>query len=350
MEKEIFESILFLLNKVSRPDERQFKQLLVSEGRELSDEKLKTFKDIFELDFLNLYLLDESITEIIVHNSDYLQIERGGILSHEQGISVSNRTLQYAFEILAHRNNISWNYSKPHGSFFTSIKGRSFRATLVHPCTGVGGPGKLFLRRISEKAYAMEDFTITGDNKLFLKQAVEQQKNIIVAGKAGSGKTSFLTGLLNMIPSHHHVVVLEDTREIPRLSPGYTFFVGEEQRPNKSLKDYYSLALRLRPDRIILGEVRSSEIIPLILSLNTGHRGSMSTIHADSAVDALGKMSLLFSLYAQNPGFTYSNGLKFICKNIDMVIFLEDKRVQQVIDVRGASGDSALFEDKRWCR
>jgi Flp pilus assembly CpaF family ATPase len=101
----------------------------------------------------------------------------------------------------------------------------------------------------------------------------------------------------------------------------------------------------MRPDRIILGEMRSVEVTPFILSMNNGHKGLMSTIHSSSAKDSLARVALLFSLYSDNQNIDYTLIMKLICSNIDCVIHIEDKRVKEVIRVLGSNGEVPYFED-----
>ena len=110
------------------------------------------------------------------------------------------------------------------------------------------------------------------------------------------------------------------------------------------LKELCTFSLRLRPDRIILGEIRSSEILPFVLAMNTGHKGMMSTIHADSGIDAVSRMALLFVIHGENQAFSYEMALKLICKNIDVVIFLKDKKIIEIIKIIGADNGMATYD------
>ena len=344
IEKQVFEAILFLLGGEKKITEDLFLAFFYKKHPGTEVELI--FRNIFYLSYLKAFTEDSEVKEIIAHDHHHFQIEKRLGLIGKEIEGISPETFKYSLEILAHRNNISWNFSEPYPSFYTQIGTHSFRATLVHPCTGCGA--KLFLRRIAKKVFDFCDFKISSEGIGFLKERLLGGDNIIVAGAAGSGKTSFVATLLNQLPKNQHVIVLEDTQEIPKLSNNFSFFLGREGHAKKSLKDYYALSLRLRPDRIILGEMRSHEIIPLVLSLNTGHRGVISTIHSDSGADALTKMAMLFNLYAKNPGFTYENSLKIICKNIDLAIYMRNREVVDVIRVIGTSQDSVLYENKMW--
>lgn len=109
--------------------------------------------------------------------------------------------------------------------------------------------------------------------------------------------------------------------------------------------DYCHYALRMTPDRIILGEIRSKEVIPFLLSMNNGHKGLMTTVHANSASDTLSRLSLLFSLYSDN-GNTISHDAinKMIASSVDIVIFLENKKVKEIARIISWHGQRPTFE------
>jgi len=347
IKNQVFETILFLLSTEKEIDESIFLNTF-NDRHPASDKALGIFKNLYHMDYLRPYTGDILVKEIILHGPTHLQTEKeNGLESHKlEGLCPI--TFKNSLEVLAHKNNISWNFTDPYPSFFAKVQDLGFRATLVHPCTGSENLAKLFLRRVREKVFKFNDFKIQGGGARYLRERVLAGDNIVISGKAGSGKTSFLSTLMEVIPKEHHLVILEDTREIPRLSDNHSFFLGKEGTLKKTLKDFYSLSLRLRPDRIILGEIRSFEIVPLILSLNTGARGLLSTVHSDSAPDALVKMALLFNLYGQNPGFSFENSLKIICKNIDLVVFIENQEIKEIIKVIGSTPDRALYENKLW--
>lgn len=345
MEEKVFELILFLLSTKSKISEEDFLKSFKERFPQLPNPHA-LFKQIYNLEYLNQVIEDIEIKEIIVHSHEHLQIERKKGLEEMKIFDLSPLAFKYSLEVLAHRNNISWNFKGPYPSFFTKINDLKFRATLVHPCTGIKNQAKLFLRKIRDNIFNLKDFNIPEDLESFLKERVKKSDNMIIAGRAGSGKTTFLATLMSEIPKDHHVVVLEDTHEIPKLTENFTFFLGQEGQHKKTLQDYYSLSLRLRPDRIILGEMRSYEIIPLILSLNTGHRGVLSTIHSDNAKDCLTKMALLFNLHSNNTGLSFENSLKVICHNIDYVIYLENQKVKELIKVIGSTRDQVIYENK----
>ena len=173
---------------------------------------------------------------------------------------------------------------------------------------------------------------------------IQNKKNLLISGGTGSGKTTFLRALLSEISIEEHIVVLEDTHEILSVSPFQTSLLSQMDNSKKSLKDYCAYALRMSPDRLIVGEMRSTEVVPFMLAMNTGHKGLMSTIHANSGVDALSRIALLFSLYAENKEIDFNLITKITCKNIDYVIHMENKKISEICRVIGSEGETPFYE------
>ena len=304
----------------------------------------RLFKNIYQFDYLNVFIKDTKVNEIIVHDYKTLQIEKDGILQTKILTDLSEDIYFTSLETLALKNKVTWNYSNPFASFYTQFEHFSFRASLIHESCGPMKKSKFFLRRIRPTPFPLLNFGITNKDEWKVKGLISERKNILLAGAAGSGKSSLLASLLENIEETEHVIILEDTHEIIILKKNFTSFLGQENLTNKSLKDLCTFSLRLRPDRIILGEIRSSEIIPFVLAMNTGHKGMISTIHADSAIDAVSRMALLFVIHGENQAFSYEMALKLICKNIDVVIFLKDKKIKEIIKIIGADNGMATYD------
>jgi Flp pilus assembly CpaF family ATPase len=293
-----------------------------------------------EQHFLYKFIDDDSVREIIVHAPDFVQLETYTD-QRTDIIHVDSNFYQMSLDVFAIKNQVEWNYSTPFASFYTKIKETSFRATLIHFSTSPTSMSKLFLRRISDTPFSLSSF---GDATLepFLNDIVESKQNIIIAGQTGSGKSSLLTSLLGNV-SHEHVVVMEDTHEISSNSKNHTSMLAKNIE-GKSLVDYCSYSLRMRPDRIVLGEMRGKETVPFILSMNNGHKGLMSTIHANSAVDTISRLALLFSLYSQNTNISFGLITKLICSNIDYVIFMKHRKIIEIIKILGSENETPFIE------
>lgn len=299
-----------------------------------------------QLQYLHEYLSDPDITEIITHGNQTIQFQKNGCLyTHEINFDLNETDYQLSLDLLAIRNNLSWNYANPFQSFFTKFTNVMFRATLVHHSLTPNKFSKLFLRRISNHFFPIERFNAPRDINKFLIQAMLDKKNIIISGATSSGKTSLLNTFLNtMNHNNEHIVILEDTHEIQINDNAVTFLLAKPDQQGKTLKDYCSFALRMRPDRIILGELRSDEIIPLILAMNTGHRGVVTTIHANSAYDTFSRLMLLFAVYSNNTNLQNDTILNLLTRNIDYIIYMEKLEIKEIIKPSGHENGRCYFE------
>ena len=100
----------------------------------------------------------------------------------------------------------------------------------------------------------------------------------------------------------------------------------------------------MRPDRMILGEIRSHEVVPFLLSINTGHGGMMASVHSNSAIDAIHRLCLLFQIYSKKTSVDYPEVLKLVCQGVDFIIYLEDKRVCSILEIKGSEGTTPYYE------
>ena len=331
----------FLKNQVNKNLELSEQEILnefskINDSSSFLENNRKLFRNVYFLDYLLNFILDDEINEIIVHDHKNLQIEKYGKLKNHFMEDLSLEAYFTSLETLALKNKVLWNFSHPFASFYVQFNLISFRASLIHESCGIMKKSKFFLRRIRTSPFSFAEFGLTSNEEIELKNLVSKKKNILLAGAAGSGKSSLLASLLNNIPENEHVIILEDTHEISTSKKNFTHFLGNENLNNKSLKELCTFSLRLRPDRIILGEIRSNEIIPFVLAMNIGNKGMMSTIHADSAIDSVSRMALLFVIHGDNQAFSYEMILKLMCKNIDVVIFLKDKKITEIIRILGS--------------
>ena len=302
------------------------------------------FDNLISFSKLTTYLKDLSIHEIIIHDYNLIQVisSHGSVNIHDEFVALNDYDL--ALEILAFSNKETWNYLQPFCSFLLNICNHSFRATLIHHSTASNKKSKLFLRRINSTIFDLNDFDIPAEIKSFLTNLIENKHNFIISGATCSGKTSLLSSLLKKINKDEHLVILEDTHEIQTSHLTTSYFLANEKIEGKTLKDYCAYAMRMRPDRILLGEMRSSEIVPFILSMNTGHRGLISTIHANSAKDCISRMCLLFSLYSNISKLNFSTITSLICQNVEYVVHLENKKIKEIIKIFGADDLNPIYD------
>lgn len=327
------------LNKGIIPSWEDYFQELptLSEGDDLEIIK-ESFLKLTTWTFLEEILAIEA-TEFFFHspeNSQYLEMS-GKKKSFQLPLDLAE--WQLWLEILSISFKQNWNVQQPFASFHGNLYGKHFRLSLIHGSTSPKGISKLVLRSLSPRPHDLNSFGEVG----LLKSLIQEKKNILIAGSTGSGKTSLMTCLLNLIDENEHVVVLEDTYEILCSHPHQTRFLSGTS-PDTSLKSYLSYCLRLSPDRIILGEMRSHEVIPFLMAMNTGHKGLMGTIHSSSAVDALERVALLFSLYSSEATLNYEKVMELNCRNIEYVVFMENKKIKEIIKVLGSDKGTAFFE------
>lgn len=334
--KHIFEQTIFILNLEA------FKEEIYSEFEEFLQ---IAFRQITKQSYLNVFINDPSVYEILVHSQSHIQLDKAKLL-HSETIHLLDPSLyQLSLESMSSQNLVEWNYKNPFASFNILYENIEFRATLIHYSITPTSCSKLFLRRISNSIITLQDFNINQEIERLLLNMIKAKKNILIAGSTGSGKTTFTKSLLSRIPDNEHIIVLEDTFEIGALTKSQSNLLANEKLQGKSLKDYCSYAMRMRPDRIIIGEMRSNEVVPFVLAMNTGHKGLMSTIHANSAVDAISRIALLFSIYSDSKDLNYELIIKLITQNIDYIIYLDKKNVTQIIKVLGSENGIPFYEN-----
>ncbi len=293
--QEIIDSILL--------QEGKERSLLLRERETLSKE---LFHALRKLDILQELIEDSGVTEIMVNGTEAIFIERNGTLFQWDRQFASKEVLEGVVQQIVGRMNRVVNESDP--IVDTRLPNGS-RVNIVLPPVALNGP-ILTIRRFPEKAITMEDLlafgSVTEEAVSFLKILVECGYNIFISGGTGSGKTTFLNALSNFIPQQERIITIEDSAElqiknIPNLVRLETRNKNQEGSEEISIRDLIKSALRMRPDRIIVGEVRGGEAIDMIQCLNTGHDGSLSTGHANSAKDMLSRLETMILMGMELP-------------------------------------------------
>lgn len=327
------------LNKGQIPEWDQFMQELpVLDSAEDLGVIKENFLRLTEWPFLE-NILNLEATEFFFHGVESSQrLTFKGEKNHFT-VPLHQEDWQLWLEIISIHFKQNWNVQNPFCSFYGELFGKNYRFSMIHASTSPEGVSKLMLRSLSKKSHPITSY---GDSEALI-DLVKQKKNILLAGSTGSGKTSLLTTLLDYIDKDEHLVILEDTYEILTKHTHQTRFLAGETIQT-SLKSYLAYSLRLSPDRIILGEMRSHEVVPFLMAMNTGHKGLMGTLHASSAHDALHRVALLFTLYAGEANLAFEKVMELICRNLEYVVFMENKKVKEVIKIMGSDKGSAFFE------
>ena len=293
------------------------------------NERKKIGKEIFDslrkMDVLQDLLEDDDITEIMVNGPENIFIEKEGRIEKLQREFDSEESLIQIINQITAKCNREVNESSP---IVDARLKTGERVNVVLSPIALNGP-ILTIRRFPKKPMTMERLmdlkAINCEAIEFLRKAVLAKYNIIVSGGTGSGKTSFLNALSFYIPREERIVTIEDSaelqlQEIRNLVRLETRTLHIEEGKNITIRDLIKTSLRMRPDRIIVGEVRGEEAMDMIGSaMNCGHDGSMSTIHANSASDVIGRLETMFLMAADIP---ISAIRKQILSGVDLIIHL----------------------------
>ncbi|HAZ14254.1 MAG: hypothetical protein A2X86_18685 [Bdellovibrionales bacterium GWA2_49_15] len=302
-------------------------------------------QNIVSLEFLRPLILARSNFEILILGPQKFFTDQGLGVALQSGDTIHNdehlntEELNLSLELWAQASSQVWNYNRPFISFESELFAERFRATLIHHSLAPDKSHRLFLRRLGDTPLKAENI-IEANLLPFILSSLHAKKNILITGATASGKTTLMRALIQEV-RHEHLVVLEDVAEIDQY-PGHTHMLARE---NHGLKELLSYALRMRPDRIWLGEIRSQEVVPLFMALNTGHRGMLATLHADSGPEALSRLTMLFLIYSNLREMGPGPVSQLITQNIDFVIHMVNRKISHVIRwIGGGSGHRPAYE------
>ena len=269
--------------------------LPLSEKYRLKDE---IFHGIRGLDILEELLADDSVTEIMINGHENIFYEKKGKLYLWEKQFASEERLRDVIQKMAAEANRVVNEASPIAD--TRLLDGS-RVNIVLPPASLDGPA-VTIRKFSKVPYTMERLVEMGalseEARIYLEDAVVRKRNIFISGGTGSGKTTFLNALSAYIPGTERVITIEDAAElqiqtIPNLVRLEVRKANTEGCSAVSVRDLIKTALRMRPSRIIVGEVRGAEALDMLQAMNTGHEGSLSTGHANSAADMLSRLETM---------------------------------------------------------
>jgi pilus assembly protein CpaF len=239
-------------------------------------------------------ILDPDISEIMVNGPDRIFIEKAGYVQPVPGVKLTPESLIVAVKNIARRLGDDISEAKP--ILDSRLPDGSRVAAVIPPCSIHGVA--LTIRKFNSHKFKMKDLievgTVTPGLAEQLEGYVAQRMNILICGGTGSGKTTLANILIEFIPGQERIVVIEDTAELQIQKDNVLRFEARREQngvPAVTIRDLLKTTLRHRPDRIILGEIRGGEAFDLLQLLNTGHSGTISTVHANSAAQGISRFT-----------------------------------------------------------
>ena len=304
------------------------------------------FYSIRKLDILQELIDDTDVTEIMINGTDKIFIEKAGQVMEYEMRFESKEKLEDVIQRIVAGCNRGVNEASP---IVDARLENGSRVNVVLSPVALNGP-ILTIRRFPDHPIGMKELrelgSITEEADLLLSRLVKAKYNIFISGGTGSGKTTFLNALSAYIPRDERIITIEDNAElqiknIPNLVRMETRNANVEGCRPINIRDLIKTSLRMRPDRIIVGEVRGGEAIDMMQCLNTGHDGSMSTGHANSSGDMLSRLETMILMGMELPLAAIRQQ---IAAGLDIIVHLgrlrdKSRKVLEIVEVEGVEGN-----------
>jgi len=335
----------------------ELEKLIDEEGTSLSQvERERIAADISE-DILGhgpvqRFLDDPTVTEVMVNSTDLIYVERAGKLERTTSRFLSDEHLRRVIDRVVAAIGRRIDESSP---MVDARLDDGSRVNAVIPPLAVDGPA-LTIRKFSRDPYGADELiefgSLTPEVVDLIKTCVEGRLNILITGGTGTGKTTLLNVLSSFIPEDQRIVTIEDAVEL-QLHQDHV--VRLESRPSNiegrgeiTIRDLVRNSLRMRPDRIVIGEVRGAEALDMLQAMNTGHEGSLSTLHSNSPRDGLSRLETMVLMSGMDIPVTAIR--EYISSALDLIIHLSrmkdgSRRATQVTEVVGMEGDVVTLQD-----
>ncbi len=329
-------------------EESQLEQLTVDCRKRIFDEIFNTLR---RLDILQPLIEDDAISEIMVNGCTPIFIEKNGAVQQTTLRFNSMKRLENVIQRIVSSVNRSVNTASP------IVDARLYdgsRVNVVLPPIAINGP-ILTIRKFRKHNYSLRDLiqlgTVDEMTADYLKRAVKARRNIFISGGTGSGKTTFLNALSSCIDKEQRIISIEDSAELkldhlPNWVRLETRNANTEGSGQIRIKDLIRTSLRMRPDRIIVGEVRGDETIDMLQAMNTGHSGSLSTGHANSISDMLKRLETMVYAAKDMP---IESIRQQIASAIDIMVHLSraadgSRKLVSVVELQGYQKGSYLLK------
>ncbi|MEA3338239.1 MAG: CpaF family protein [Chloroflexota bacterium] len=344
-------------DEVRRALERIFNEVIVDEGLPLSrTERAEFFEkivsDILGFGVLEPLMRDESITEVLVNGPNQIYIERNGIL---QETDLSFRDDQELMRIIDRIVSPLGRRVDESSPMVDARMPDGSRVNVIIPPLSLMGPC-ISIRKFSRAAFTGEDMvrldTLPREWLDFLRTCVQARLNFVVSGGTSTGKTTLLNVLSSFLPDGERIVTIEDAAE---LQLHQRHLVRLEARPANvegkgevRIRQLVINSLRMRPDRIVVGEVRGGEALDMLQAMNTGHDGSLTTAHSNSPRDTLHRVETMVLMAGMD--LPLKAVREQIASAFDLIVHLDrlvdgTRRVVQITEVQGMEGDVIVMQD-----
>lgn len=349
LKEKLAESIDYSIESTDEEIQELIDEMLIRESKEIPltiTERNKLRRELFyavrKLDVLQELIDDTSITEIMINGPNSIFIEKDGRLCRSELRFESQEKLHNVIQQIVADCNRVVNEASP---IVDARLQNGARVNVVLNPVALNGP-IVTIRRFPDKPIMMEDLIAYGSVSAeicdWLRRLVQAKYNIFISGGTGSGKTTFLNALSYYIPKEERIITIEDSAElqilgIPNLVRMETRNANVEECREITIRDLIRTSLRMRPDRIIVGEVRGGEAFDMMQCLNTGHDGSMSTGHANSSKDMLNRLENMILMGMEIP---LSAIKQQIASGIDIIVHLGrlrdgSRKVLEIVEVLG---------------
>jgi len=354
-------------NRISDPDmdEAQLRALVVAELNQVIEEAKvpltaadrqrlmrEVLDDVLGLGPLQSLIDDETITEVMVNGPDHVYIERAGKLQLSDTTFESDAHLRRIIDRIVSKVGRRIDESSP---LVDARLEDGSRVNAIIPPLAVSG-ATLTIRKFSREALSVADLirlgTMSPEMAELLEACVKARLNILVSGGTGTGKTTLLNVLSSFLPADERIITIEDAVE---LQMQQEHVVRLEARPANiegkgevTIRDLVRNALRMRPDRIVVGEVRGAEALDMLQAMNTGHDGSLSTVHANNPRDTLARLETLILMAGMELPLRAVR--EQVASAIDLIVHLTrlrdgTRRITHVTEVHGMEGQTVTTQD-----